>query len=513
MRSQSLFNIPVSETETFSRIFRIGILTIFISAFSPAISSHGQEKTQNDTTRGPTILVGTFLGNEQRNYYGDEAPDTLDLLWRLWLGKGETVISRKAGSRIWAGAGWTGQPLLYHKDTTLFLVQGAYDHHLKKIDTQTHRVVWEYSFDDVVKGTGTLWIQKKDSSEALIVFQGSRLGVGNYLDSPHIPSFRAISLTQEKELWRLDSKWTQSYSRDVDGSPLIIDDTLYIGLENSLFTVINPDPEAAEVKDSMLQPEIIQETKLYTRKDVKDHKYNVVTESSPSRLGNMIFITSGSGHVFRYNLKSRKIDWNFYIGSDIDGSPVITRDSCILVSIEKQYIRGPGGVFKLDPRKPEKEAVIWFFPTDTSKIDSWEGGVIGSCGINDHYIDSTETALAAFTGLDGYLYLVAHEKKDMERRVIGPDSTTFFPAPRMVIKKYIGPSISTPLIVGNKLIVAGYNGIRLFRIMHNGEDYSLKPLGRYNAPFEATPVVWGKKIFIASRDGYLYCFGKQLKSP
>jgi outer membrane protein assembly factor BamB len=25
--------------------------------------------------------------------------------------------------------------------------------------------------------------------------------------------------------------------------------------------------------------------------------------------------------------------------------------------------------------------------------------------------------------------------------------------------------------------------------------------------FESTPIVWNNKIYIASRDGYLYCFG------
>ena len=29
------------------------------------------------------VLISTYLGNEQRNYYGNEAPEKLDLIWKL----------------------------------------------------------------------------------------------------------------------------------------------------------------------------------------------------------------------------------------------------------------------------------------------------------------------------------------------------------------------------------------------------------------------------------------------
>jgi outer membrane protein assembly factor BamB len=193
------------------------------------------------------VIISTFLGDEQRNYYGNEAPSALNVVWKRYLGKGETIISRKLGSRIWAGAGFTGQPLIVREGERLFLIQGAYDHHLKKIDAKTGKLEWQYRFDDVVKGTGTIWVNHdaKEVRNKIVILQGSRLGVGNYLDSKHIPSYRAISYFTGEELWRLDSKWTDSYSRDVDGSALVLNDTVYIGLENSLFTVLDPDYKKA----------------------------------------------------------------------------------------------------------------------------------------------------------------------------------------------------------------------------------------------------------------------------
>lgn len=495
--------------------FRLNVFLIFSLLFPGTGicgTGHPVTTTPHDSAgMNVEILDGTFLGNDKRNFYGNKAPDHLHVLWKLYLGKGKTVISRNLGERIWAGAGWTGQPLLVREDGRLYVIQGAYDHHLKKIDASNGKIVWQYTFDDVVKGTGTIWHNAKARTreEEYIIFQGSRLGTEHYLDAPHIPSFRAISLLTGKELWRLDSKWTDSYSRDVDGSALILHDTLYIGLENSLFTILDPDPAVARVKDRMLQPRILREIRLYRREDVIRHKYNVVTESSPSRLGRRIFITSGSGHVFGYNMNTHRLDWDFYIGSDMDGSPVVTRDSCILVSVERQYIPGPGGVFKLDPRKPPSQAVVWFQPAANDSVGSWEGGVIGTAAVNDHYLPQGYPPLAAFSGIDGYLYLVQHNSLLPDTTHIGPDSVRSWPLPHLLVRKHIGPSISTPLIVGNKLIAAGYNGLYLYLIENKQNNISLKFLDHFNAPFEATPIVWNGRLYLASRNGFLYCFGKQ----
>lgn len=455
------------------------------------------------------VIIPTFLGNEQRNYYGEDPPDTLEVLWKLYLGEGKTVISRKLGSRIWAGAGWTGQPLLIQEDSSLYLIQGAYDHNLKKINAETGKIIWQYKFDDVVKGTGTIW-EAPDTfppENRLIILQGSRLGVGNYLDSKHIPSYRAISYYSGLELWRLDVKWTDSYSRDADGSALIINDTAYIGLENSLFTILNPSPYKASVINGMLQPEIIQETKLYTKSDVTNHKNNVVTESSPCLIDSTIYIASGSGHIYGYSLKEKKLVWDFYIGSDIDGSAVVTYDKCILVSVEKQYIEGHGGVFKLDPYKTPENAVEWYFPTEDIEYASWEGGIIGSCAVNDHYNDSITPYLAAFSAIDGYLYVVQHDSLNNTKRVDGPAKEHKYPSPQLVFKYKIGSSISTPLLFQNKLVAASYSGIYLFEY---DKDLNFKLLSKFPASFESTPIVYDGKVFIASRNGYFYCLGKKL---
>ena len=493
-------------------IYKIIVVPLLLGIFfcSVAQTQTDSIKTLQDSSFVADTLtypiIQTFLGNWQRSFYGKNAPNKLDLVWKHYLGKGETVISRKVGSKIWAGAGWTGQALLVKEKGSLYLIQGAYDHHLKKINAETGELIWQYKFDDVIKGTGTLWVNSNSDNpeNEIVILQGSRLGIGNYLDSKHIPSYRAISYFTGKELWRMDQKWTHSYSRDVDGSALILNDTAYLGLENSFFTVFDPDHRNGRMLNGMFQPKIIQERKLYTMDDVYKHRNNIVTESSPSLLGNYIYVASGSGHVFGYNLNSRELDWDFYIGSDIDGSAIITSDSCIMVSVEKQYIKGKGGAFKLNPMKNPKDAAIWYFPVEDKDFVSWEGGIIGSIGVNDNYINSNQTHLAAFVGIDEYLYVVDHKSIDSAKTVLGPDSITVYNTPKLVFKKKVGPSISTPIFVDDKLIVAGYWGISIFKYDDHNQ---FELLDKQEGSFESTPIVWNNKIYIASRDGYLYCFG------
>jgi outer membrane protein assembly factor BamB len=302
----------------------------------------------------------------------------------------------------------------------------------------------------------------------------------------------------------MDQKWTHSYSRDVDGSALILNDTAYLGLENSYFTVFDPDYKNGKITNGMFQPKIIQERKLYTLNDVYKHKNNVVTESSPSLLKNRIYVASGAGHVWGYNIKKKELDWDFYIGSDMDGSAIVTSDSCILVSVEKQYIKGKGGAFKLNPFQDPGNAVVWYFPVEDNDFAGWEGGIIGSIGINDNYINENQTHLAAFVGIDQYLYVVNHKSIDSTEKVLGPDSLTLYSKPKTIFKYKTGPSISTPIFVDNKLIVAGYWGIYLFEY-DSKNNFEL--LDKRKGSFESTPIVWDRKIYIASRDGYLYCFG------
>jgi outer membrane protein assembly factor BamB len=472
--------------------------------------SQNFSELSNGKIKDVEVIIGTFLGNWQRNFYGNQAPSKLHELWKLDLGKGKTVISATIGEKEWAGSGWTGQPLLVREDNRLYLLQSSLDHHLKKIDAHTGKLIWQYKFDDVIKGTGTIWMNKKATTlnESVMILQGSRRGLEKNLASKHVPSFRAISYFSGKELWRLDVKRTASYSRDVDGSALVLSDTAYIGLENSTFVVFSPDLKYTAMKDNMKQPKIYRQIPLFNNRDIQLHGGNLVVESSPALLNNRIYITAGSGHVYAYDLNKHKLTWDFYIGSDLDGSPVVTSDQCILVTVEKQYIEGKGGVIKLDPSKPSDESVVWYFPTENDTLVSWHGGIIGSACVNDRTRVPGQPTICAVTGIDGFLYVLDYTKFDTKKgKIEGPHKQKSYKTPELLFKYKIGPSISTPIIVGNKLIAAGYYGIYLFEFNENRQFSLLQK--RLRSAFESTPIVYNKRIYVGSKDGYLYCFGEQ----
>lgn len=454
------------------------------------------------------LINPTFLGGITRNYYGDSLPDKLDIIYTVLLGRGETIVNKEKGVDLWSGAGWTGQPLIVEENGEAFLIIGAYDHNLKKIRISNGEIVWQYLFDDIIKGTGTIWHNPDASCPEMeyIIMQGSRLGVENSLASRIVPSYRGISLKTGKALWKFNSKRTDSYSRDVDGSAIVINDTAYIGLENGIFTVICPGPNDVFLQNGMIQPYVKQELMLYEKADRARHGGNLVTESSPCFLRGHIYLTSGSGHVYGYDIKKKVLDWDFYIGSDMDGSPVVTSDSCILVSVEKQYIPGRGGVFKLDPSLPPEKAVKWFFPVNDNKFADWEGGIIGSPSVNDRTIITDYPAIVAFAAIDGHLYVVNQNKTVEGKTETGPDGKTKYPTPQLIFKYKIGESISTPIIIGNRLLTAGYDGIYLF-----GFDKYLQftLLDKKDMGCEATPFAYKKRVYIASRNGKLYCLGQK----
>jgi outer membrane protein assembly factor BamB len=455
------------------------------------------------------VHVGTFLGNEKRNYSGNYQFDSLHEIWKTPLGSGISIVNSKIGKKLWRGAGWTGQPLLIEDKKELYLIQGSFDHGLKKIRARDGKVIWNYLYDDILKGTGTIYRNDtaKDPNHRTLILQGSRLGNDKRLSSKQVWSYRAISFNTGKEVWRMNVERGKSYSRDVDASAVVVNDTAYLGLESGSFIVFSPiDRQDSVIDKTTYQlPRVYSKHKLYDDIDIKRHRANVVTEASPCRIGNHIYVASGSGHVYGYNMLTQQMDWDFRIGSDLDGTTIVTEDSCLLVTVEKQYIKGKGGVFKLDPSKPDTACVEWFFPTGNKDYAMWKGGIIGSPAINDRHKASFDShSFAAFTGIDGYLYIVDPKSADTNL-VDGPNNKNKYSKPKLIQKEYIGPSISTPVFTRGRLMAAGYKGVYIFKYTAG----KFVKTGFKKGNFESTPSVHNGKVFVASRDGYLYCLGKK----
>ena len=220
-----------------------------------------------------------------------------------------------------------------------------------------------------------------------------------------------------------------------------------------------------------------------------------------------------------------KVVWDYRTGTDLDGTPVPTSAGKLLVAVEKQYISGHGGVLMLDPSKDPADSVVWFFPTGDRTVGDWEGGVIGSVAVNDTYDPwGRRPRLAAFIAIDGNLYVVSQDRTSGEGP--GPNVDGPYPTPRVVAQFYVGGGISTPIMVDDTIVAAGYdNRVHLYQIKYKaaakGDEGALKsPDGNWftvtvkekdsfagGGAFESTPVMWNGRVFIGSRDGSLYCLG------
>jgi outer membrane protein assembly factor BamB len=445
------------------------------------------------------ILVPTYLGNDKRKFHGiGPVPHPLVVVWKYKIGGDSTRIGKKAVK--WYGTGWTGQPTLVCEDGHDYLIIGGYDHILRKIDAESGKEIWKYTFDDVIKASSTLFEMKQD----IMILQGSRQGFKNTLRDMLIPSFRAISFNTGQEIWRLNVPRTGSYSRDVDGSALIYKDKIVIGAENGMLYVL--DPLETELRQGIQQPKILHEYRLYDKKDVLQHRGNVTIESSPALLDDVVYISSGAGHIYGIDLKKDSIIWDFRTGSDLDGTVTITEDKKLLCGIEKQYIKGQGGLIKLDPARSPSDCVEWFYPTGNKNFAGWEGGIIGSQSVRE----VPKHPMVAFHAIDGYLYVVS--LNDTNNMVMGFDSTKFYPSPKLLFKKYIGGSISTPIFIDNHLITQGYNEM-MYVFDINDTTMIFSQVDSLNiGSIESTPIVWQNRIYIGSRNGYFYCLGEKKAS-
>jgi outer membrane protein assembly factor BamB len=491
----------------------------------------------NDPT-ADGIKIATFLGTEARRFYGvGPVPEKLEVIWKHSIGGGTTGGTGKkttnpSGLVTWYGTGWTGQPALVRENGKLYLLVGGFDHNLVKIDAETGEELWAYEFDDVIKGSPTVFEDPDAPGDPskYVVMVGSRRGFPRSMSAPDIAPYRAVSYATGKELWRLPVPRTKSYSRDADGSGFVIGGTAWVSVESG--NVYRLDPFSTNAWKGFRTPKILSEVLLLGDKRAASHGGNLVLEASPTLLEDRVYASSGAGHVYGLNKDTLKVEWDYFTGSDMDGTPVATTDGYLFAQVEKQYIRGKGGLAKLDPRKPAADALVWYFPTGDRNFSDWLGGIIGSCSINDEYnADGSRPALVACTAIDGNLYVVSQDNL-AEGTVAGPNLEKGLPTPKLVFKQDIGAAISTPIMVDDYVIAAGYgNTVNVYKITYTpggkGPGVALKTrkgdlvsvsverVARFSGggSYESTPIVWQGRIYIGSRDGYLYCLGDPAYVP
>jgi hypothetical protein len=103
---------------------------------------------------------------------------------------------------------------------------------------------------------------------------------------------------------------------------------------------------------------------------------------------------------------------------------------------------------------------------------------------------------------------VVDHKNLSDEKTLGPDGVTYYQKPKLLFKQYVGASITSPIIVGNKIVACTYEGIFLFEYDKNLKFKLLAQ--KKGISFEASPICWNNRIYVVSNTtGLMYCFGEK----
>ena len=128
-----------------------------------APDSTGAPSPAGDQTPGPinTAFPGitTFRGNATRDYYGEGPVPRHPVIRWSYPESGElcSTSADAAGSRVWCGTGWTGQPnVIVHENGRIEIREGAYDGHYHFLNGRTGRPMRpDLVTGDLAKGSAT----------------------------------------------------------------------------------------------------------------------------------------------------------------------------------------------------------------------------------------------------------------------------------------------------------------------------------------------------------------------
>ena len=226
----------------------------------------------------------------------------LSVIWRTKIGSGPTQRKPDNQTEYWSGTGWTGQPTLVRDRGRDWLLIGGYDHNLHRIDVKTGRVMWEAEWPDVMKGTNTVVANPKPTSEAsrIIVVSGSRRGSSLGRRQAYRPAARGLVR---------DGQGTLAASRAEDRElqprrglePAVVQGRALRSGGVGLRVRSRPVPDASR-KRSAPAGRARPLAQALRQSDVARHPdvggANLAVEASPSAIGDVIYITAGSGHVY-----------------------------------------------------------------------------------------------------------------------------------------------------------------------------------------------------------------------
>lgn len=471
---------------------------------------------------GSVTGLTMFRGSPTRTFYGvGPLPAVPQVLWRypnattLDDNKPMCMKSEAEGvTKEWCGSGWTGQPVVWERpDGITEVIFGAYDGAVHFVNAKTGEDTRpKFQTNDLIKGSVTL-----DPDGFPLLYFGSR---DNKL--------RILSLDANGsggapvELWVLNANEVKGkWNNDWDGNPVVINDMLFEGGENSWFFVMKINRSYDARGKVAVAPNIIFKMPVWNEallKNIGDQTVSV--EDSVTFFGNRVYFGNSGGRILGLDISNVEngvapIVFDYWVGDDTDATIVVDEKGMLYVASELERKNEPaasrtatlGQLIKLDP---SKQTIISQTTGDDGTITTETSGDPYVWGVHvpkDKADKGGIWATPAFS--DGYIYVTTHPGK-----LLTVDAATG----KVTDEKYVGEHAwSSPVVIPN----ADGNGTKkmLVGICTNGglEEYDLSnpaiPSLSYKMPLasgaciESTPAVWKGQIFVGTRDGYFYSFG------
>ncbi len=473
----------------------VGPVTAPTTAPPPAPTTTSTTISLPVTTRPaiPTGVVGRphgsvpglvqFRGNPSHTWYGlGPVPFDPEIAWSFPDSPMCSVSTVADETRQWCGTGWTGQPVVWERpDGVTEVIFGAYDRAVHFLDAATGaRTRPDFVTGDLIKGSVSL-----DPDGFPLLYFGSRDNKLRIvaLDRPEPTELYAIDASDHPGVW----------NNDWDGNPSIVNDILYEGGENGILFAVQLNRSFIDGEVSVT-PEILVKVEGWTDelfRSVGDR--NASIESSVAIQGDRLYFTNSGGRVVGLDISAIRsgvapIVFDFWAGDDIDASPVIDPDGSVYVAVELERFlpraSEVGQLLKLDPTRPD-DPIVW--SVDVPPREPGDGGLWATPALGD-----------------GVLYAATHPGE-----LLAVDTKTG----EVVWRDEIGfHAWSSPVLVDTTLVVAvdcdNGGALRAYDVSNPRLPDELwhRPLG--TGCIESTPAVWNGGIYVGSRDGFFYRFGR-----
>jgi outer membrane protein assembly factor BamB len=421
----------------------------------------------------------TFRGSPTRSYYGEgPVPAEPEVLWSYPGDAGGMCAESAVGDEVktWCGSGWTGQPSVFEREGRSWVVFGAYDRKIHFVDYDTGEdIIPPFETGDIIKGSVTV-----DPDGLPLVYSGSR---DNEL---HVIAFDRPTPT---ELWTLNAQDVSptKWNDDWDGSPLVLDDYLYEGGENSQFHIVKLNRTTGDDGLVQVAPELVFNAPGWDDEltaSLNTRQNDVSIENSVAYHDGVVYFANSGGLVQGWDVSglaegvepTRVL--RYWTGDDIDASIVIDEEGFLYVGVENE--RGNsraaevGQLVKLDPRQPDNP-LVWSLKDDRG---FWTTPALHK-----------DVVIAASDG--GTVYALD--------RQTGVVRWTFELPP---------PTWQSAVIVDDTLIQGDCEGgLHAYDV----SDTTVQPPELWTVDLEgcieSTPALWQGRLFVGTRGGRFYAIG------